>query len=272
MTQNNEPLSRIPRHIAIIMDGNGRWAKQRGLDRSAGHVEGVNVVRRITEAASQLGVDYLTLYTFSTENWNRPQQEVDILMHLIVTAIERETPDLIKNGVQLKVIGDMKRLPDEARTRLENCIEETSHGNGLKLVLAISYSSRWEITQAARRIAHEVADAKLSVNDITPEVISRYLSTADMPDPDLLIRTGGDMRVSNFLLWQLAYTELVFTEKYWPDFTRQDLEKAIEVFNRRERRYGLTGEQISEISPDKLIDSIIGDLSNLTKPDDECSL
>lgn len=236
----------VPRHIAIIMDGNGRWARQRGMERSAGHVEGVNTVRRITTAASELGVDYLTLYAFSTENWNRPQAEVEILMHLIVTAIERETPDLIKNGVRLKVIGDMERMPGEARERLFKCIEDTANGTGLTLILAISYSSRWEITQAARRIADEVRRGHLSAENITPETISRHLDTASYPDPDLLIRTGGDMRVSNFLLWQIAYTEIVVSEKFWPDFTKDDLVDAINDFNSRERRFGLTGEQVSQ--------------------------
>ena len=235
-----------PRHIAIIMDGNGRWAQRQGLDRSEGHIEGVSAVRRITTAASELGIEYLTLYAFSTENWNRPQHEVDILMSLIVSAIERETPDLIKNGVRLRVIGDMLRLPAEARERLEKCINETSSGNGLTLVLAISYSSRWEITEAVRRIAAEVSTGHLQIENITPEVVSDNLNTADIPDPDLLIRTGGDMRVSNFLLWQIAYTEIIVTDKFWPDFHRQDLEDAISIFRKRERRFGLTGEQIAD--------------------------
>lgn len=247
MKQNHNISGPIPQHVAIIMDGNGRWAQQRGLERSAGHVEGVNTVRRITTAASELGIKYLTLYTFSTENWKRPQEEVDILMHLIVSAIERETPDLIKNGVQLKVIGDLARVPEFARRRLEKCIEDTSVGNGLELILAISYSSRWEITEAARKIARLVEQGKLKVDDIEPETISQNLETANMPDPDLLIRTGGDMRISNFLLWQLAYTEIVITEKFWPDFDRADLEDAIRVFDRRERRFGMTGEQIANI-------------------------
>lgn len=246
--QNETTHNVIPRHVAIIMDGNGRWAQQRGMDRSAGHVEGVNTVRRITEAASELGIKYLTLYAFSTENWNRPQQEVDILMHLIVTAIERETPDLIKNGVRLHVIGDMSRVPTEARDRLYKCIEDTSNGTGLNLVLAISYSSRWEITEAARRIAEKAAAGAIAPEDITPHTFSEYLDTAGMPDPDLLIRTGGDMRVSNFLLWQLAYTEIIVTKTYWPDFDRADLEEAIRIFDNRERRFGLTGEQIAENS------------------------
>ena len=238
----------VPRHVAIIMDGNGRWARSRGLERSAGHVEGVNTVRRITTAASELGIEYLTLYAFSTENWNRPKEEVDILMHLIVTAIERETPDLIKNGVRLGVIGDMSRMPDEARERLEKCIEDTSGGNGLHLVLAISYSSRWELTEATRRIATEVAAGRIDPSSITPRTIAEHLETSWMPDPDLLIRTGGDMRVSNFLLWQLAYTEIFVTQKYWPDFSADDLVEAITVFDSRERRFGLTGDQVAKSS------------------------
>lgn len=234
----------IPRHVAIIMDGNGRWAKARGLDRSEGHVEGVNTVRRITEAASRAGIEYLTLYTFSTENWNRPKQEVDALMHLIVIAIERETPDLIKNNVRLTMIGDASRMPDEARLRLERCIADTSHCNGLTLVLAISYSSRWEIIEACRKLASEAVAGNIPPGQIDGRIFENSLSTAGMPDPDLLIRTGGDMRVSNFLLWQIAYSELYVTPTYWPDFSEADFNKAIDVFSGRERRFGLTGEQI----------------------------
>lgn len=234
----------IPRHVAIIMDGNGRWAKARGLDRSEGHVEGVNTVRRITEAASRAGIEYLTLYTFSTENWNRPKPEVDALMHLIVIAIERETPDLIKNNVRLTMIGDASRMPEEARLRLERCIEETSHCNGLTLVLAISYSSRWEIIEACRKLAAEAVAGNINPAQIDDNMFGNALSTAGMPDPDLLIRTGGDMRVSNFLLWQIAYSELYVTPTYWPDFSEADFNKAIDVFSGRERRFGLTGEQI----------------------------
>ena len=237
----------VPRHVAIIMDGNGRWARSRGMERSAGHVEGVNTVRKITTAASELGISFLTLYAFSTENWNRPPEEVDILMHLIVSAIERETPDLIKNGVQLRVIGDMDRLPSEARLRLEKCILDTSAGKGLVLVLAISYSAHWEITEAARRIAEKVKRNEIEIHDITPETVSCNLDTVGIPDPDLLIRTGGDMRVSNFLLWQIAYTEIVVVDKFWPDFDKPDLEDAIKVFNRRERRFGLTGDQVADL-------------------------
>ncbi|MDE6097903.1 MAG: isoprenyl transferase [Muribaculaceae bacterium] len=235
---------RIPRHVAVIMDGNGRWARARGMDRSAGHVEGVNTVRRITEAASELGVGYLTLYTFSTENWQRPQAEVDMLMHLIVTAIERETPDLIKNNVRLTMIGDTDRLPQESLDRLRRCIADTSHCTGLCLVLALSYSARWEITRACRAIAAEAAAGRLSADDIDESLLSRSMATAAMPDPDLLIRTGGDMRISNFLLWQLAYTEIYVTDKFWPDFDRQDFCRAICDYQRRERRFGLTGDQV----------------------------
>lgn len=226
------------------MDGNGRWARRRGLERSAGHIEGVNTVRRITEAASREGIRYLTLYTFSTENWNRPQAEVDMLMHLIVTAIERETPDLIRNNVRLRMIGDTSRMPAEPLERLEECIRATSHGTGLTLILAISYSSRWEITRAAREIAREAAEGSLQPEDITPDTISRRLATAEYPDPDLLIRTGGDLRVSNFLLWQIAYSEIYVTDKYWPDFTAEDFRKALNEYAGRQRRFGLTGDQI----------------------------
>lgn len=248
MTVTNDKLisqlSNLPRHIAIIMDGNGRWAQARGLDRSEGHAEGVKTVRRITEAASRAGIDYLTLYTFSTENWNRPKAEVDSLMHLIVMAIERETPDLIKNNVRLTMIGDASRMPDEARQRLERCIEETSHGTGLTLVLAISYSSRWEIVEATRKIAEKVAAGELEISGINDEIFSDNLSTAGMPDPDLLIRTGGDERISNFLLWQIAYSEIYITPTYWPDFSEADFHKAIETYAGRQRRFGLTGEQV----------------------------
>ena len=236
---------KTPRHIAIIMDGNGRWAQQRGLDRSEGHAEGVKTVRRITEAASKAGIEYLTLYTFSTENWNRPKDEVDALMHLIVIAIERETPDLIKNNVRLTMIGDMDRMPKEARERLERCMSETSHCTGLTLVLALSYSSRWEIVEACRRLAAETAAGTLAPAAINDHVFSERLSTADMPDPDLLIRTGGDMRVSNFLLWQIAYSEMYFTSTYWPDFSEADFFDAIDAYAGRQRRFGLTGEQIN---------------------------
>ncbi|MBQ9077744.1 MAG: isoprenyl transferase [Muribaculaceae bacterium] len=241
---DNINLAKLPLHVAIIMDGNGRWAKARGLDRSAGHVEGVNTVRKITEIASELGIGYLTLYAFSTENWNRPQEEVDALMHLIVIAIERETPDLIKNNVRLTMIGDFSRMPEEAYRRLCRCKEETARGTGLTLCLALSYSSRWEITDACRRIAIDTANGLLQADNISDETISNYLTTAGIPDPDLLIRTGGDKRVSNFLLWQIAYAEIFVTDTFWPDFDKDAFCRAIIEYQSRERRFGLTSEQL----------------------------
>ncbi|MCM1518935.1 MAG: isoprenyl transferase [Pseudoflavonifractor sp.] len=236
--------NRVPRHVAIIMDGNGRWAKARGLDRTEGHVEGVNTVRRITEIASEVGVQFLTLYAFSTENWNRPKAEVDALMHLIVVAIERETPDLIRNNVRLTMIGDFKRMPSESYDRLCRCMEDTSHCDGLTLCLALSYSSRWEITEATRRLVADAAAGLVNPADIDDEVFASRLTTAGMPDPDLLIRTGGDERVSNFLLWQIAYSEIYFTKVFWPDFSKEEFCEAVIEFQSRERRFGLTSEQI----------------------------
>lgn len=236
--------SRLPRHVAVIMDGNGRWAKQRNLERSQGHVEGVNTVRKITEIASEIGIGYLTLYTFSTENWNRPKDEVDALMNLIVVAIERETPDLIKNNVRLTMIGDIKRMPEFARTRLQKCMDDTSHCTGLVLCLALSYSSKWEILEAVKSIAEDVKSGKLHEDDINDELFSSYLTTSHIPDPDLLIRTAGDLRISNFLLWQIAYSELYFTDIYWPDFTKDDFCRAIIDYQGRERRFGKTSEQV----------------------------
>lgn len=244
MNANDKANRNVPSHVAIIMDGNGRWAQARGLDRSEGHVEGVNTVRRITEAASEAGVRYLTLYAFSTENWNRPKEEVDALMHLIGIAIERETPDLIKNNVRLTMIGDVERMPADALDRLRGCIARTAHCTGLNLNLALSYSARWEITDAARRIAADAVAGKIDPAKVDEETVSSYLSTASIPDPDLLIRTGGDMRVSNFLLWQIAYAELYMTPVFWPDFTKEAFREALAHFGRRERRFGLTGEQV----------------------------
>ena len=236
--------SRLPLHVAIIMDGNGRWATSRGFDRSSGHVEGVNTVRRITEAASELGIGYLTLYTFSTENWNRPQAEVDALMTLIVTAIERETPDLIKNNVRLTAIGDLSRLPEFSRQRLCKCMDDTAHCTGLTLVLALSYSSRWEIIEAAKKIAAAAASGSINPDEIDEKLFAASLSTAGMPDPDLLIRTGGDFRVSNFLLYQIAYTELIITPTYWPDYSKDEFRANRVEYQHRQRRFGLTEEQV----------------------------
>ena len=237
---------RLPRHVAVIMDGNGRWAKQRGLQRTEGHVKGVETVRKITEIASQIGIGYLTLYTFSTENWNRPKEEVDALMNLVVVAIERETPDLIKNNVRLDMIGDIERMPEFARKRLTRCINDTAHCTGLTLVLALSYSSKWEILEAVKSISARVKAGELDIDDIDDACFSNSLTTRGMPDPDLLIRTGGDLRISNYLLWQIAYSELYFTPKYGPDFDKDDFCEAILEYQRRERRYGKTSEQIKK--------------------------
>lgn len=246
MTTLNTNPKAMPAHIAVIMDGNGRWAKARGLDRSLGHAEGVTAVRRITEEASRLGVKWLTLYTFSTENWNRPAAEVDALMHLIGVAIERETPDLIKNNVRLGVIGDFDRMPEDPQRRLRGCMEAASGCTGLNLMLALSYSGRDEITAAARALARDAAAGRVAPDAISENDVTRRLFTAGMPDPDLLIRTGGERRLSNFLLWQAAYAELYFCDTFWPDFSAADLRAAIAEYQRRERRYGLTSEQINQ--------------------------
>ena len=237
--------ARLPHHVAIIMDGNGRWAKSHGLIRSLGHESGVGTVRQVTEVASELGIGYLTLYTFSTENWNRPADEVDALMNLIVVSIEQQTPDLIKNNVRLTMIGDAQRLPQFARERLQQCMQATSHCTGLVLCLALSYSSRWEITEACRAIAREAAEGKIDPATISEETVASHLATSQMPDPDLLIRTGGELRLSNYLMWQTAYSELYFTGTYWPDFDKEEFLKAIIDYQSRERRYGKTSEQIN---------------------------
>lgn len=236
---------RLPHHIAIIMDGNGRWAKGMGKDRSFGHQEGVVSVRKILEAAVSLGLRYLTVYTFSTENWNRPAEEVQALMSLLISAVEKETPDLMKNNVRLMAIGDRSRLSDEVRKTLSNCIQKTSANTGTTLVLALSYSSRWEITEATKQITKEVMDGQLAVEDITEEQFSHRLTTRNIPDPDLLIRTGGEKRISNFLLWQLVYAELYFTDIFWPDFREEELYEAILYYQQRERRFGKISEQLN---------------------------
>ena len=230
--------TRLPKHIAIIMDGNGRWAKERGYDRIFGHQNGVTSVRETTEAAAEIGIEYLTLYAFSTENWSRPQQEVDALMELLIDTIERETPTLNKNNVRLMAIGDLSRLPGNAGEKLKRCINQTSSNTGLALVLALSYSSRWEITNAVKNICKEVSEGKYSIEDINNELISNHLTTNSIPDPDLLIRTSGEERVSNFLLWQIAYSELYFTKKHWPEFKKENFYEAIYEFQQRERRFG----------------------------------
>ena len=236
--------NRLPQHVAIIMDGNGRWAKAKGMDRSFGHQEGVVSVRKVVEAATTLGLKYLTMYTFSTENWNRPEAEVQALMSLLVSAIHRETPDLMKNNVRLLAIGNLDRLPAEAHATLLSCIAQTASNTGTTLVLALSYSSRWEITEAVKRLVQEVVKKKITPNDITETVVSEHLTTKGIPDPDLLIRTGGEQRVSNFLLWQLSYAEFFFTSVFWPDFREEELYEAILYYQQRERRCGKTSEQL----------------------------
>lgn len=236
---------KIPCHVAIIMDGNGRWASRRSLNRSAGHFEGVGSVTRITRLCSDLGIEYLTLYGFSTENWNRPQEEVDILMHLIGTTVENETPELLRNNVRLKLIGDIERIPEESRRKLYASVEATSGCTGLLLTMALSYSSRWELTQVARRIAAEAAEGKLDPAAIDDSDIEKRLSTAGIPDPDLLIRTGGEERISNFLLWQCAYSELYFTDVLWPDFGSDAFMEALYDYSNRERRFGKTSAQVT---------------------------
>lgn len=234
--------SRIPAHIAIIMDGNGRWAKARGMNRSMGHQQGVVAVREITTACSNMGVKFLTLYTFSTENWNRPADEVAALMSLILTSLEEEL--FMNNNVRLRIIGDLTRVPEVVRESILGLQERTSVNTGMTMVIALSYSSRWEITNTVRQLADEVKQGKLQPEDITEQTISSHLTTNFMPDPDLLIRTGGEVRLSNYLLWQCAYTEFYFCDTFWPDFHEADLCKAIEWFQNRERRYGKTSEQV----------------------------
>ena len=267
-------MTRIPQHIAIIMDGNGRWATERGKDRSYGHQAGVDAVRRITAECTRLGVKYLTLYTFSTENWNRPETEIHALMGLVLTSLEDEI--FMKNNVRFRVIGDVKRLPQEVQDKLHETEEHTKHNDTMTMVVALSYSSRWEITKAVKDIIEErtktascaeqqPASTRVQHSestrvqrsestrvqhsestDITEEVISQHLETSFMPDPDLLIRTGGELRISNFLLWQIAYSELYFCDTYWPDFSEEDLHKAIASYQSRQRRYGKTEAQVEE--------------------------
>jgi undecaprenyl diphosphate synthase len=226
------------------MDGNGRWAKREGLARMFGHRKGVETVHRITEAAAELGIGYLTLYTFSTENWNRPKEEVDALMALLVDTIAKETPTLMKNNIRLETIGDLSRLPEQTRNKFIGCIQETSNNTGLSLIIALSYSARWEIIRATQMMAAAVQAGQLLVEDINEETISSFMTTRNMPDPDLLIRTSGELRISNFLLWQLAYSELYFTDCLWPEFTEEEFYHAIVDYQHRERRFGKTSEQI----------------------------
>lgn len=244
--KNQIDTNRLPRHVAVIMDGNGRWARRRGRERIFGHHQGVKAVRKTVEAAAELGVQYLTLYAFSTENWNRPDDEVSALMDLMVESINDETQTLIEKQISLKVIGDLSRLSVNVRNRLFETMKVTSGGSRMTLIVALSYSSRWEISEACRRIAVAVKEERLSTGDITEETVSANLETADLPDPELMIRTSGEKRISNFLLWQLAYAELYFTEKLWPDFGKEDFYRAVADFQKRERRYGKTSEQIAD--------------------------
>ncbi len=238
--------SRLPVHIAIIMDGNGRWAALHGMERIFGHQRGVESVRNVIEAAAEIGIRYLTLYAFSTENWGRPDDEVAALMGIMVQSLNNETDTLIKNNIRLSAIGDINRLADDVRARLLDTIRLTSGSTGMELVVALSYSSRWEITRAAKKIALDVRNGNLKPDEIDENEFEKYLATSGIPDPDLMIRTSGEQRISNFLLWQLAYTEFLFTEKLWPDFGKNDLYDAIIDFQKRERRFGKTGEQILE--------------------------
>lgn len=241
-------MSRLPGHVAVIMDGNGRWAHRRGREGVFGHHEGVKAVRKTVEASAELGVRYLTLYAFSTENWNRPDDEVSALMDLMIESINNETGTLVEKSISLRVIGDLSRLSEKVRNRLFETMKITSQGSRMTLVVALSYSSRWEISEACRRIAVEVREGRMRPDQIDEHTVSTFLTTSDIPDPELMIRTSGEKRISNFLLWQLAYTELYFTEKLWPDFGKEDFYKAVADFQKRERRYGKTSEQIAENS------------------------
>jgi undecaprenyl diphosphate synthase len=238
---------RLPQHIAVIMDGNGRWANSQGQHRIFGHQNGVRAVRNTTEACAELGIKYLTLYTFSTENWARPVEEVNALMELLVATIKAETDTLMKNKIRLVAFGDLSKLPASCRQQLDETIETTRNNDRLQLNLALSYSSRWELVQTVQSIAADVLAGKLTIADISEDLISQKLITADIPDPELLIRTSGECRISNFLLWQLAYTELYFTETFWPDFEKDDLYKAILDYQGRERRFGKTSDQIKTV-------------------------
>ncbi len=239
-------LNKLPKHIAIIMDGNGRWAKQKGKLRVFGHQNGVKAVRDVIEGAGEIGIGYITLYTFSKENWNRPKYEVDALMSLMVSSINREVKDLHKNNVRLLAIGDLNSLPKANQDELQKAINLTKNNTGLTIVLALSYGSRWEILQAAKAMALKYKNEEIVDDDFDEEHFQKELNTSDIPEPELMIRTSGEMRISNFLLWQLAYSELYFTDKLWPDFRKEDLFEAILDYQNRERRFGKTSEQIQK--------------------------
>lgn len=234
----------LPRHIAVIMDGNGRWAKKRGATRIFGHRSATKSVRELTEECAELGIEFLTLYAFSTENWGRPKIEVDALMELLVSSLRKELNTLMKNNVKLNAIGDMSGLPKNCRNELKDTIKETADNNGLILTLALNYSGRWDILNAAKGYAAAVKEGKEEIENITEDIFSEYMVTKGMPDPELLIRTSGELRISNFLLWQLAYTELYFTDVLWPDFRKNHLKEALESYQKRERRFGKISEQV----------------------------
>lgn len=241
-------FNRLPRHIAVIMDGNGRWAKKKGALRIFGHRNAIQAVKDVTEGAGELGIKYLTLYAFSTENWGRPKDEIDGLMELLVNTIKQEIKTLMDNQVRLKTIGDTSHLPQDCQDNLQWAIDKTRDNTGLTLVMALSYSGRWEITRAIQSISHDVETGKLKSGEINESLIENYLQTSGIPDPELLIRTSGEMRVSNFLLWQIAYTELYITPTLWPDFRKEHLYEAIWSYQQRERRFGKTSEQLNPVS------------------------
>ncbi len=234
----------LPTHVAIIMDGNGRWAKNKGKNRIFGHKNGVQSVREVTEAAAKLGIQYLTLYAFSTENWNRPRDEINALMSLLVSSLSSETKTLMKNNIRLMAIGDIESLPSNVYAKLNAVIKKTSENNGMNLILALSYSSRWEIVNAAKKLVADVKKGKVSADEINDDLFATYLNTSEIPDPDILIRTSGEFRISNFLLWQIAYSELYFTKTLWPDFRENEFYNTILDYQNRERRFGKTSEQV----------------------------
>ena len=236
---------KLPRHIAVIMDGNGRWAKERGKPRVFGHKKGADSVRRIVEASAEIGLGYLTLYTFSKQNWNRSENEVNSLMSLLLTTINTETKTLMKNNVRLLAIGDLENLPKNVHKKLMEAINTTAGNNGLTLILALSYGSRWEIVNAVKKISEKVSNKEIDTSEINDQLFSKHLTTAKFPDPELLVRTSGEFRISNFLLWQIAYSELFFSPKYWPDYQKEDFYEAIVDFQQRERRFGKTSEQLN---------------------------
>lgn len=246
--KENIDFNKLPQHIAVIMDGNGRWAKKKGAMRIFGHRNAVQAVKDVTEACGELGVKYLTLYAFSTENWSRPKEEVDGLMELLVNTLKQEIKSLHENQVKLKTIGDTSHLPVDCQKNLQWAIDQTKDNNGLTLILALSYSGRWEITKAVKKLAQDVKDGKTDISSINEKTIENYLETSGIPDPELLIRTSGELRISNFLLWQIAYTELFITPTLWPDFRKENLFEAVYAYQQRERRFGKTSEQLNPVS------------------------